>query len=134
MARVVVVEDNAGLLALFTHVLARGGHVVTPCRGAAQALEQIRVLEQTQNAVPDLVITDVDMPPGMTGLDLVKELKARPATTNVPIMMITGSVSTVSADERSGLAGYIAKPVLPADLARHVHDILANGSCTGRSG
>jgi CheY-like chemotaxis protein len=124
VARVMVVEDNPELLSLFTHVLARSGHAVTPCRDAIRALEQVR------DSVPDLVITDFDMPPGMTGRQLVRALKDDPATTNVPIMMVTGSVSAINEAERSDLACYLAKPVLPADLVRHVHEVLDRGCGT----
>src|SRR5207253_8485485 len=91
VARVMVVEDNPNLLALFTHVLVRAGHAVTPCRDAAAALDQVR------ETPPDLVITDFDLPPGMTGLHLVRALRSSPATANIPIMMVAGADSGMSA-------------------------------------
>lgn len=127
MARVAVVEDNAELLALFTHTLIRAGHAVTPYRSAVAALDQIR------EHIPDLVITDFDMPPGMTGLDLAQALTADPATSHIPVIMITGSVSTSHDIDQTVLARYLGKPVLPSDLVRHVHDVLTGGGCRSRA-
>ena len=124
MARVMVVEDNPNLLALFTHVLGRAGHAVTPCRDAAAALDQAR------ETLPDLVVTDFDLPPGMTGLHLVRALRSSPATANIPIMMVAGSVSGMSGVDRTDLACYLGKPVLPADLVRHVQQVLDGCRCT----
>ena len=42
MARVVVAEDNAALLSLFTTVLSRAGHQVWACRDGVAALQQTR--------------------------------------------------------------------------------------------
>src|SRR5437763_15549825 len=119
-----VVEDNPNLLALFTYVLVRAGHAVTPCRDAAAALDQVR------ETPPDLVITDFDLPPGMTGLHLVQALRSSPTTAHIPIMMVAGSLSGMSGVDRTDLACYLGKPVLPADLVRHVQQVLEVGRCT----
>jgi CheY-like chemotaxis protein len=123
MARVMVVADNPELLSLFTHALAGSGHAVTPCRDAARALDQVRA------NVPDLIITDFDMPPGLTGLELVQALKGDPATANVPIMMVAGSIPAMSAADRSALACCLGEPVLPAELVRQVREVLDSGRC-----
>jgi CheY-like chemotaxis protein len=65
----------------------------------------------------------------MTGLELVQALKGDPATANVPIMMVTGSVPAMSAADRSALACYLGKPVLPAELVRPVREVLDSGRC-----
>jgi CheY-like chemotaxis protein len=90
VACVVVAEDNTELLALFTHVLRRQGHTVLPCRTGQAALALV------QRERPDLVLTDFDMPPGMTGMELVNVIKTDPAVQWIPVMMITGSVTHIS--------------------------------------
>lgn len=127
VAQVVLVEDDAGLQALFGHVLTRAGHTVMPCRDADRALDHIR--DALPDVLPDLVITDVDLPSGMTGLELVQALKADPATATVPVMMITGSETLVHEHDRTDLACYLVKPVLAGDLASHVDHVLADGLC-----
>jgi CheY-like chemotaxis protein len=126
VACVVVAEDNAELLALFTHVLLRQGHAVLPCRSGQAALELV------QREHPDLVLTDFDMPPGMTGMELVAAIKCDPAVQRIPIVMITGSVTEIRPDERSMLAAYLTKPVLPEQLVSQVITVLAgNGHRRG---
>jgi CheY-like chemotaxis protein len=121
VARVVLAEDNRPLLDLFTGALTGAGHTVLPCRDGASALAHAR------SDRPDLLITDLDMPCGMTGLQLVAEVKSDPATRHIPVIVVTGSVSA-----RSGAAAvpdvtcWLDKPVLPVDLVRHVAAILTN--------
>ncbi|WP_436269085.1 response regulator [Pseudoduganella sp. LjRoot289] len=83
---------------------------------------------------PDLILLDVMMP-GMSGYDVCKELKANPATRDIPVIFVT-AMSEVT-DEQMGLglgaADYITKPIsAPIVLARvktqlsmkRVHDFL----------
>src|SRR4051794_13403643 len=118
VARVVVAEDNPELLALFTAVLTRQGHTCLPCRSGQAALTLI------QNR-PDLVLTDYDMPPGMTGIELVTAVKTDPASRHIPIIMITGSDTQLNAEECAMLAAYLTKPVMPAQLVDQVTATLA---------
>src|SRR5471030_457 len=83
---------------------------------------------------PDLILLDIMMP-GMSGYDVCKELKANPATRDIPVIFVTAMSETV--DEQLGLglgaADYITKPIsAPIVLARiktqlsmkRVHDFL----------
>jgi len=75
--------------------------------------------------VPDLVITDLNMPV-MNGLELLKELRALPATKRTPVLMLT----TETKDELKtqgkalGLTGWIVKPFNPTQLKSAITRVL----------
>jgi len=75
--------------------------------------------------VPDLIITDLNMPV-MNGLELLKELRALPSTARTPVLMLT----TETKDELKvqgkalGLTGWIVKPFNPTQLKSAITRVL----------
>jgi putative two-component system response regulator len=120
---VLVVDDDADLLALMAKVLSVDYEVKTASDGAAA------LLHAAASPQPDLVLLDVEMQ-GMTGFDACKALKANPATAHVPVIFITGKGET--RDEMMGFTlgavDYVAKPINAAVLMARVrtHVALAN--------
>jgi len=72
-----------------------------------------------------LVITDHNMP-GMTGLELVKKIKADDNTKNIPIIMITseGSKGIMLEATESGVSAFLNKPFTKDDLLEKLERIL----------
>jgi serine phosphatase RsbU (regulator of sigma subunit) len=75
---------------------------------------------------PDLILLDVQMPE-MDGFEVCRQLKANPATRDIPVIFLTGQTDTV--DETKGFevgaVDYIHKPFSPAVVAARVHTHLA---------
>lgn len=80
MKRVLIVDDELGIVEALTDVLADEGFTVSSARNGREALQRIA------EAKPDLVISDYMMPL-MDGLELVETL--RKAGSNVPIVLMT---------------------------------------------
>jgi CheY-like chemotaxis protein len=103
---ILVVDDNASNLKLFTYLLALPGYEVTT---AACAEDALRVLERL---VPHLIIMDLQLP-DVDGLTLTRQLKANPRMREVPIVAVTASA--MKGDEEKAMAagvdGYMSKPV-----------------------
>jgi CheY-like chemotaxis protein len=91
-----VVDDEPDLRYILRRVLEGAGHEVVEAIHGAEALAAVRA------SPPDLVMTDIMMPI-MGGVELMRCLRADPATASIPILAATG-------DPR--LAG-IADAVLP---------------------
>ena len=65
---------------------------------------------------PDVVILDVVMP-GVNGLDYCRELKARPETRDIPVVLLTGSDGKTQADAtEAGADAFVRKPFSPLEL------------------
>lgn len=108
---VLVVDDDATLRARLVRALEHRGFEVRAAADGAAALEMAR-LES-----PELAIVDLRMP-GMSGLEVVRELRAIDATTKIVVITGYGSIATALEAVRLGATHYLTKP---AD----VDDILA---------
>ncbi|GLV99272.1 response regulator [Streptomyces lavendulae] len=92
MLRVILAEDSVLLRAGLTELLTLGGHRVLAAVGDAPAL-----LEAVGAERPDVVVTDVRMPPGLSdeGLRAALELRARDAS--LPVLVLSQYVATAYA-------------------------------------
>jgi len=101
--RVLAVDDNSSLLRFLVSAFTASGCAVTAAPTAEEALDRIDA------DAFDLVVSDIKMP-GLSGLDLLRAVKARqPAT---PVVLITGAPSVNSAvfGLRHGAYDYLPKP------------------------
>jgi DNA-binding NarL/FixJ family response regulator len=71
---------------------------------------------------PDVILLDVDMP-GMSGLQLIRELRPRLPDTQVVMLSVSGDDRTVLEAMRHGAAGYLTKDLGPEALQRAVRGI-----------
>ncbi len=115
--RVMLVEDHALVRGAIRRTLtAPGIDVVAEAGSAEEALDKVRQVQ------PDVMLVDIDLP-GMSGVQLVRELAPRLPDTR--IVMLTGSVrrDDVLLAMRSGAVGYLTKDLAPEALVRAVKGI-----------
>jgi PAS domain S-box-containing protein len=119
--RVLAVEDEPEVLDVIRAMLTASGHTVL---SAASGREAIQLFEREP---VDLVITDLGMP-GMTGLALATELKARRP---VPVVLLTGWADELEQGHTGGIDVLLAKPVtrerLLSGVAKAVPDRVRPG-------
>ncbi|WP_408021732.1 phosphate regulon transcriptional regulator PhoB [Siccirubricoccus phaeus] len=111
---ILVVEDEVPLLTLLRYNLEKQGFRVEEAADGQEAL--LRVAE----AKPDLVLLDW-MLPAMSGLEVCRQLRRRPATRDLPIIMVTARTEDQDAVRAldTGADDHIGKPfVMDALLAR----------------
>jgi DNA-binding NarL/FixJ family response regulator len=118
--RLLVVDDDPGLLLAVSDTLRAEGYEVATARRGADAL--MRVAE----TLPDLIISDIRMP-GMDGYQLAAKLRSNARTRLVPIIFLTAKDETADRIEgfRSGVDAYITKPFDSEELAAIVAGILS---------
>ena len=119
MPSILIVEDDAAILANLSRFLRlEGFHVTTACNGA----EGLRAVEEQ---LPDLVLSDLLMPE-MDGETLLSILRAGPATAHVPVIFLTASADRAERDAklRLGASDYLVKPLdlqeILAAVRRHL--------------
>jgi two-component system cell cycle response regulator DivK len=77
---------------------------------------------------PDLVIMDIQLPK-LSGLDATRELRADPATADIPIVVIT-SFALAGDDDKArdaGATAYLAKPYSPRELLEIIRKLAPEG-------
>ena len=104
--RLLVVDDDPGLLLAVSETLREAGYEVQTARRGAEALAHIAA------SLPDLVISDIRMP-GMDGYTLVRNLRAAPRTRLLPIIFLTAKDETADriAGHQSGADVYLTNAV-----------------------
>lgn len=103
---VLIVDDNPSDLIITSGVLKKAGFTVFTSKDGFAALEEVN------ERIPDLIIMDLNMPK-MSGLDLLKKLRANPALKAVPIMIMSSrnQAKDVTLAIRLGAQDYLVKPV-----------------------
>lgn len=114
---ILVIDDEAGILALATRILERDGFAVLAYTEGGKGLERFR--ERPDAA--DVALLDLTMP-GMDGLEIAKALHGqRPG---LPIILMSG-YSVHEATQQSegfGIAAFVQKPFSPASLLNAVRN------------
>ena len=119
MAKILIVEDNALNIKLFCDLLAAHGHEPEAVTDSRNALDVAREFS------PDLVITDIQLP-HVSGLDLIRMLRADEQLSEVPIMAVTAYAGRGD-EERIRAAGaqaYVSKPISVVKFAETVEELL----------
>src|SRR5262245_18172709 len=117
--RILVVDDHAVNCELLEAILAPQGYEVEQANSGPDAIAHARTNP------PDLVLLDVNMP-GMDGFQVARELRSRPDTRLVPIVMVTalGDLEHRVRGLESGADDYLAKPVNRHELLARVQTSL----------
>ncbi|WP_319410001.1 PAS domain S-box protein [uncultured Desulfosarcina sp.] len=120
-----LVDDEPTLIDVGRQLLEKLGYRVSTAEGSTAALERFRNIEPPI----DLVLTDMTMPK-MTGDKLAIELlKIKP---DLPIILATGYSVAITPEKalKMGIKAFVHKPIVEADLAKIVRNVLDEGKKT----
>jgi two-component system NtrC family response regulator len=114
--RILVVDDDVGILRVFKSILEREGYVVETAETGMDALEKIN------NEKFDVCLVDVRLP-DMDGTDILLNMVNDTKTIKIVVTgFSTGEVGKRAADY--GADDFLVKPVKPEELIATVHDCL----------
>ena len=116
---ILVAEDDELLAELLGHILGQAGYAVTFAIDGEEALAAL------EKEVPAGIILDAMMP-GINGFDVLREVRDRPETAELPVLML--SARGLELDIINGLSlgadEYIVKPFMPDELLARLKRIL----------
>ena len=109
-----IADDSKVVRVKTSRVLIKHLYQVTLAEDGNEAASQLDFI------MPDLLITDVEMP-GMDGFELTHHLRSNPATATLPIIMISGgSDALVEKAKLAGIDVLLGKPYSDEDLLGHI--------------
>ncbi len=109
MANIIIVDDDISLANIYKAKLVSGGHVVT-------IVEDIDAVAQIAAQKPNLVLLDILMPK-VSGLDILREIKADPTSSEIPVLLLTNVAEDASIAKglELGAYGYLLKSEITPD-------------------
>ena len=119
MKKILIIEDHADMRELLTWQIELMGFAAVAARQGREGLQKA----QSEN--PVLIILDIMMP-GMDGWEAARELKASPATKDIPILAATALFRDADLQNcmASGCSGYIVKPFTFQELQGKVQELI----------
>jgi two-component system, OmpR family, phosphate regulon response regulator PhoB len=119
MSTVLLAEDDPDIRHLVAFKLGRAGLAVLEAADGRSALELAR------RTPPDLVVLDVRLPQ-LSGIEVCRELRAGPRTSDVPIIMVTAGARPQDMEQAyaAGATDYVVKPFSPRALLARIESAL----------
>lgn len=118
-ATILVVDDSAVVHKFVRETLKGTGHRLV------HAYDGVEGLAAAQKSVPDLVLSDLDMP-NMDGFEMCRRLRLLPATRTVPIIILSarGQGLDVDRSRAAGANDFLSKPVSEKELRSRIERLL----------
>jgi two-component system chemotaxis response regulator CheY len=120
--QVLIVDDYKTMLRIIRNLLKQIG-----IENVDEATDGQEALAKLRNGQFGLVISDWNMAP-MTGLDLLKEVRADPRLKDTPFIMVTAEskAENVVAAKQAGVSNYIVKPFNAETLCDKIEKVMAH--------
>jgi DNA-binding NtrC family response regulator len=115
--RILIVEDDESLRRVMHIQLSREGYETASVADSEQAVQMVEKSPQ------NLVITDLNLP-GMSGMELLKKIRAEHPETAVVVMTAFGTIPSAVEAIKSGAYDYITKPIHPYEMKALVSRVL----------
>lgn len=117
--RVLIVEDDEQVRTLLAFLLGQSGYAAITAESGEQALERMN------ESVPDLVLLDVHLP-GLSGHEVLKQIRSREHGQLLPVVMMTGWVSRQEKLQAiaAGVTDFIVKPFDPEEMVARVSSLV----------
>jgi len=120
---ILVIDDDEEILRIVSTMLKRSGfEVVVESNGKDG-------LARAQQAPPEVVFLDLMMP-GMSGLEVLQQLRVSPRTSRVPVILLTAKAQDqdVITGYQAGADYYMTKPFTASQLLYGVRLVLGKGA------
>jgi two-component system chemotaxis response regulator CheY len=117
--KILVVDDFSTMRRIIRNLLKELGF-----NNTHEADDGQTALPMLQSGNFDFLVTDWNMP-GMTGINLLKAVRADPKLTNLPVLMVTAESKRDQIIEaaQAGVNGYVVKPFTAATLEEKINKI-----------
>ncbi|MEP6888681.1 MAG: response regulator [Nitrospirales bacterium] len=120
MKTVLIADDEDDIRSIFRMRLEQ-----LPCR-IVEARTGTEALEIARQEHPDLILLDWFMP-RISGLEILKALRADPALASLPVILISGEDQVAAQSAGLGVHAYFVKPFSTQDVLKAIKEVLLDG-------
>jgi len=117
--KILIVDDSKTIRQQASFTLEKGGFSVVEAENGQDALQKL-----ASNPDVNLILSDLNMPV-MTGMQLLENLQKSPATSVIPVIMLTteGAADQIEMAKKFGAKGWLVKPFKPEILVAAITKI-----------
>lgn len=121
--KILVVDDEVHIVQVVAIKLRNNGFEVITAENGAEGLD-LAIQER-----PDLIVSDYQMPV-MSGLEMIENLRAKPETRDIPVVMLTARGFAIEDDtiQRLRVTACLSKPFSPRELLQSIESVLHQNS------
>ena len=121
--KILVVDDEVHIVQVVAIKLRNNGFEVITAENGAEGLE-LAIQER-----PDLIVSDYQMPV-MSGLEMIENLRAKPETRDIPVVMLTARGFAIEDEKMQQLrvTACLSKPFSPRELLQSIESVLHQNS------
>lgn len=118
--KILLVDDDPDIRTSVRISLKMEGHRVIEAASGEEGL----LLAKSE--APDIIVLDVEMPPGIGGPEVCRRLREQPETEDIPIIFLTARVDLDAMEEtiEEEAQAYLLKPFPPIDLLNKIEEVL----------
>lgn len=118
--RILLIDDDPDIRASVRISLKMEGHEVIEAPNGESGVR----LAKSEN--PDIIVLDVEMPPGIGGPEVCRRLRKDPETEDIPIIFLTARVDLDAMEKtlEEEAQAYVLKPFPPIDLLNKIEEVL----------
>jgi len=122
---ILIVDDEVDLLMSIAYALSKEGYSISTSETGQSAVAKARV------KTPDLVVLDW-MLPDIPGVEVCRQLKSDPATSHIPVLMLTARAEVENRVEglEAGAEDYVVKPFSMRELILRIQALLKRSAAT----
>jgi DNA-binding response OmpR family regulator len=119
---ILLVDDDEDILTLYRLALKRKSNW-----NIYSAADGPTAIAQAMDRQPDLVVLDVMLPGGMSGIEVCRQLSSRFSSARVPVVMVSAmtDVETSRLARAAGAREFWTKPVSPIEFVDHLEELMA---------
>jgi two-component system, NarL family, response regulator NreC len=120
---VLLADDHAMVRERLVQLLTEHGLIVVGAVGDGHLL-----IDTAIRLRPDVIVTDISMPPGLSGLDVLARLKAERVDSKVILLTMHDDVDLAAQAARAGASGFLMKHAAGDELVDAIHQVLQGGA------
>jgi CheY-like chemotaxis protein len=121
--KILVVEDNPQNMRLIEMTLRAGGYTLL------KATSGLEALDAAAKNHPDLIVMDIQLP-GISGLEVTRQLRQMPEFRDVPIIAVTAYAmkGDMESFTEAGCNAYVSKPINTRELPKIIAEMLGKNN------